>query len=999
MKLQSFLARLIWICIAPLLALAALMAVQALLEHDRRRSEEATDLANSVAAIVDRHLGSRVGALQTLAASPALDDRQRWGEFYSQAQSFREAFGSHVVLSNAAGEMLLNTRIPLGAKLPPMPKVQGTAAAPTALATGRPAVGDQFMGPVAKQPLIAIGVPVARAAVPGHVLVTTIEATQFQQRLDELALPAAWAVRLLDGNGAVIAQHPDRDLGHARTERFVARPPSTGWTVTIDVPTGLSDRTAVRTAVLLGVIILAATLVGVVGGRVAAGALSRSLESLAQETVPSAAAASRAAPEIAEVSRIRRLLFEAAQQRVAGEVSLRSSEERFRRVFERAPLPLAFSDTAGRIVAVNLSFRELFGYERTDVPTLEAWWSRAFPDEEDRAHARSASRAAMKRADAEAGAVPSEQFRVICKDGTERTVVIAWIMLDGGVLASFSDVTEARRMDAELDRHRHHLEQLVAQRTEALAAANRELAQRAAEIADLYDRAPCGYHSLALDGTILSANRTELAMLGYAREEYVGHRITEFMTAESVEAFRSRFAEFQRTGRARDLAYDAVRKDGTILPVLVSADMIRDEHGKPLYNRATMVDDSERRSRERKIASMQVELARRAEAAEAANVAKSAFLANMSHEIRTPMNAILGFAQILRRGQLGAEQRERIDKINAAGEHLLAIINDILDLSKIDAGKLQLEMLDFPLAAVLDGVRSLISEGAQRKGIAVELDYDDVPVWLNGDPTRLRQCLLNLAGNAVKFTERGRIVLRSKLVEGQGDDLLVRFEVEDTGIGIAPDKVDQLFQPFQQVDSATTRRYGGTGLGLAITLRLAELMGGRAGVESRQGEGSRFWFTARVARAVAPRPASIASKVTDAESALRARHSGARVLLAEDDPVNQEVAVALLGDAGLHVDVAENGRQAVEKVGRVAYDLVLMDMQMPVMDGLAATRAIRGLAGGGAVPIIALTANAFDEDRRRCREAGMSGFVVKPFEPDDLFRTILEGLEASRRQA
>ena len=557
-----------------------------------------------------------------------------------------------------------------------------------------------------------------------------------------------------------------------------------------------------------------------------------------------------------------------------------------------------------------------------------------------------------------------------------------------GVLGVARDISEnhnlleaLRHSEAELQQERSLLEQRVIERTNQLARTSAHLEQTQFAM----DGAGIAVHWVDADsGRLVLANHHAARMLGYSDEEILTLSVAQIDPNFPVGNFAQATDSFRKKKVVR---FDSENRhrDGHLIPVTVTLYFVPANSKDNARFICFIIDISARKQAE---IAMQAARA----AAEEATEAKSSFLANMSHEIRTPMNAILGMASLMRRAGVTPRQAEQLEKIDHAGQHLLDIINNVLDLSKIEAGKIVLDREQFTLASVLHSICSVVSASATEKGLLFQVKAAGMPQYFCGDATRLRQALLNFIGNAIKFTAQGSVILAAHVVEETESGYFLRFEVTDTGPGMSDEQLENLFRPFVQADASITRKHGGTGLGLVISKNIAELMGGQAGVKSHLGEGSTFWMTVRLERGIVPAVEEIPQRCDVVELELRTKHAGARILLAEDEPINCEVTLKLLSDVGMTVCIAEDGRAAVEYLERQVFDLILMDMQMPNLDGLGATERIRQLPNGRRVPIVAMTANAFSEDRQRCMTAGMNDFLTKPVDPDVLFATLLKWL-------
>ena len=667
--------------------------------------------------------------------------------------------------------------------------------------------------------------------------------------------------------------------------------------------------------------------------------------------------------------------FHDISARKAAEARLRASEQRFLTLLDSAPDAMVVTKETGAITMANRKAESLFGYQREEIigQAIEL----LMPERFRGGHA--GKFADYVESNNASNVLQGRELWGVTRDGREFPLEIDLVSIatEDGVLVScvIRDISERKQAEQSLRSAKEAAEDAL-QKLEVSTQSQRVLTRA-------IEQSPVVNIITDVNGRIQYVNPKFEEMTGYSADEVMGKTPRILNAGVQPKDFFAKLWATITSGREWHGEICNRKKNGELYWEYTSISPVRNEKGVITQFIATKEDITYKKA----AADL---LLHAKEEADAASRAKSDFLANMSHEIRTPLNAIIGMAYLAIRSEAVSKIRDYLGKIHYSGNHLLGVINDILDLSKIEAGKLEIEESVFKTRRLLENITTMIGDAAVAKNLELVLDIEPViPDRLRGDFLRLGQVLVNYSNNAIKFTERGKIIIRMKKLDETESDIGLRFEVEDTGIGLTPEQKDKLFQSFQQADSSTSRKFGGTGLGLAISKQLAGMMGGEVGVESAPGKGSTFWFTARL------------GKVQDGEEEKEWSHAylaggnsgleainGASILLAEDNTYNQEVAKDMLSQAGAIVTVAGNGKEALECLRKAHFDCVLMDMQMPEMDGLEATRQIRADPALAELRVIALTANIMQTDREKCSAAGMNDFITKPFLPDQ-FYTIL----------
>ncbi len=645
-----------------------------------------------------------------------------------------------------------------------------------------------------------------------------------------------------------------------------------------------------------------------------------------------------------------------SEKQRAGDAT-RESKELFQSIFNSSALAIMVTDQEGAIVAWNPFTEKMLGMDETELFNKPV--NDLYPQE---ACEKMQAFQIFKK-----GMVEDIETQVCKKDGTVLDVSVSVSMVKDtsgkvtGSVGFMRDVTRQKKVEQKIRESENALRVIL-------------------------DNSPIAITMSDEKEQIVSWNRHAEELLGMNRKDLLRLPVSSFYPKKEWEKIRA--ANIRGKGSQHHLETRIIRKDGKEVDVDLSVNILKDEDNKIVGSVGIMQDVTEQKK-------VQRSMVKAKEAAEAANVSKTMFLANMSHEVRTPMSTIIGMVDLTLDTDLNPEQRENLSTVKNAADILLNLLNDILDLSRVEAGKISLEKININVVNIVKSVCSGLSVLAKDKNLELQWEVGpEVPEVMVGDPVRLRQILVNLINNAIKFTFQGSIVTSVKCLALEKNICELQFSVKDKGVGIAADKIDGIFDVFAQADVSTTRRFGGTGLGLTISRRLIEMMGGRVWVESEEFAGSTFYFTVKLSVGKKKAGVALKEKVVLVKEVITLEEKEKRqqisILLAEDNIVNQKMAVRMLEKKGWIVKSAINGRQVLEYLDQGEFDLILMDAQMPVMDGYEATRMIRKKEEkeGGHIPIIALTARVMSGDKKKCLKCGMDGYVSKPIDRQKLYEVV-----------
>jgi PAS domain S-box-containing protein len=972
------------------------------LRNDMQRmlSEQQFSTATLLATEINQKLSDRLFALETIAkmispellANPAA--LQKTMEFHP---TFQSLFNAGTFVTRADGIAIADVG---SAKSRLGVNYSDTNDAPfmAALRGGKSSISSPLIGKVIKAPIFALAAPIkdAKDNVIGELMgVTDLSKSNFLDAITEshygktggylivsrekrLIITATDKSRVMEvlppvGVNLTIDKFIDGHEGMAivvnplgvEVQASAKSIPIANWYIVVSLPT---DEAFAPIKLTQQKILFFALLLTFCAGGFIWGMLKRQLSPLISTTKTLAKLANTNEPpqplaikgddEIGDLIRGFNHLLKTIEQR---EFILKTSEERLRFVLEGAELGYWDWDIVTGNVSRNAQWAKMLGYTHEEIQhTTQQWIDFIHPDDRERAW--------QSIQDALKGHSPTHkiEYRMLHKAGGFR-----WILDHANIIQRDKNGVPTRMTGIHID---------VTEDKQI----KQELYEARAKTIALIDSIPDLIFYKNVDGLYLGCNEAFAALVNCTVTDIVGKTDYDLFPKDIADFFRKfdKVALLSEQRQSNEEWVDYPDGRHVLLHTIKTPFWSKEPHDL-LGILGVSRDITERYEAEKTVKQAK-------ELAEQATKMKSNFLANMSHEIRTPMNAIIGMSHLALQTDLSPQQSDYLRKIQSSSNHLMGIINDVLDFSKIEAGKLKIEQADFEFENLIKTLKNITEDKARDKGLKLFLSIDSrVPKWLNGDALRLEQILLNYLNNAIKFTEKGGISVGVNVMDESEKDVVLKFAVRDTGIGLTPEVKAALFQSFQQADVSTSRKYGGTGLGLAISKQLANLMGGDVGVDSEIGKGSTFWFTAKLEKSNGDSNGSKndVADCMDCKDALKAI-KGAVILIVEDNELNQDVMAGLLANFGFDIQFANNGASAVEMVAQRRYDVVLMDMQMPIMDGVSATIEIRKNPAFKALPIIAMTANAMTQDKEKCIAAGMNDYLMKPIYPNDLYRAL-----------